>query len=100
MPETAHQCRENQRLCDHRGNAQCSDEDGNLVERKVDHLSEIEKEARVLAGLREVGEKDHDGETKETRVCASLPKRLCMRERERERERVRDVYLCSCGMCV
>ena len=73
-------------------------------------MSEIEKEARVLASLGEVGEKDHDGETKETRVCAGLPKRLCVcvskrerereKERERERERDVDVYLYSCGVCV
>ena len=59
-------------MSDHRGHTQRSDEHGDLIEREVDHLSEIEKETGVLTSLREVGEKDHDGETEETGVCAGL----------------------------
>lgn len=48
------------------------------------YLSEIEEEARVLAGLREVGEKHRDTDEKHRGVLAHFTQRLSEEQQEQQ----------------
>ncbi len=54
----------------------------------VSHLSQVEKEAGVLSGLRKVRQEHSDADQQDCRVLSHFPQRLKERERQTDRERV------------